>query len=83
MTTSASPAAPVSPCISVCALDEQGYCRGCLRTLPEISGWARLSSEQQWGIIHACRERRLARSPELRRERTSPRTRHRQGNQTP
>jgi predicted Fe-S protein YdhL (DUF1289 family) len=44
--------APVSPCINICALDEQGYCLGCYRTLDEIAGWSRLSAVQQWAIIH-------------------------------
>ncbi|NNM61788.1 MAG: DUF1289 domain-containing protein, partial [Steroidobacteraceae bacterium] len=32
--------APLSPCISICALDEHGYCRGCYRTLKEIANWS-------------------------------------------
>jgi len=45
-------AAPTSPCINICALDEQGYCLGCYRTLPEIAGWTRLSANEQWAIVH-------------------------------
>ena len=44
--------APTSPCINICALDEQGYCLGCHRTIDEIAGWSRLSAVQQWAIIH-------------------------------
>jgi predicted Fe-S protein YdhL (DUF1289 family) len=44
--------APTSPCINICALDEQGFCLGCHRTIDEIAGWSRLSAVQQWAIIH-------------------------------
>jgi predicted Fe-S protein YdhL (DUF1289 family) len=31
-----------SPCIRVCVVEPRcGYCRGCLRTLPEIAAWSR------------------------------------------
>ena len=32
-------AAVKSPCISVCALDEEDICMGCFRSLREISDW--------------------------------------------
>jgi predicted Fe-S protein YdhL (DUF1289 family) len=42
-TMTASPPAPVpSPCISVCRMDAQGLCEGCLRTLDEIAAWSTL-----------------------------------------
>jgi predicted Fe-S protein YdhL (DUF1289 family) len=47
-----SPDGPASPCTKICALDEQGYCLGCYRTLPEIAGWTRLSAREQWAIVH-------------------------------
>jgi len=52
--------APMSPCINVCSLDEQGLCRGCRRSLAEISGWIRMTAEQQWAVIRKTEERRLA-----------------------
>jgi uncharacterized protein len=57
MTTTIPRGAPISPCIAVCALDEEGLCRGCLRTLTEITQWTRLSSTQQWAVIAACARR--------------------------
>lgn len=54
---------PMSPCVNVCSLDPQGYCRGCMRTRDEIAGWIRMSAEQQWNVVRACDERRLARFP--------------------
>ncbi len=52
---------PSSPCINICSLDEQGLCRGCLRSLSEIGGWIRMSPEQKWGVILATEARRLSR----------------------
>ena len=44
-----------SPCQSVCAMDEaSGWCRGCLRTLPEIASWGGLNDTQKrqvWTLI--------------------------------
>lgn len=54
--------APVSPCINICSLDSEGYCRGCFRTRDEIAAWVRLRAEQQWAVIRACDERRAARA---------------------
>jgi len=56
-------AAPQSPCISLCSLDERGYCRGCLRSVEEITHWTRLTPREQWNVIHACRVRRSAQVP--------------------
>jgi predicted Fe-S protein YdhL (DUF1289 family) len=37
-----------SPCRKVCIVDpESSLCLGCLRTLPEIGGWARFSDEER------------------------------------
>jgi predicted Fe-S protein YdhL (DUF1289 family) len=54
--------APVSPCINICSLDPEGFCRGCYRTRDEIAGWIRMGAEQQWAVIRACDERRTART---------------------
>lgn len=49
----------VSPCISVCVMDEQaGICQGCYRTLAEIATWSRISNEDRWDIVQQLRERR-------------------------
>lgn len=58
MSTVAPRPAPHSPCINICNLDERGYCRGCYRTIGEISGWSGLGAERQWAVIRACDERR-------------------------
>ena len=49
---------PMSPCISVCALDTRGYCSGCLRTRDEIAGWMRMSAADQWALVRRLDERR-------------------------
>jgi predicted Fe-S protein YdhL (DUF1289 family) len=48
---SARSAAPVSPCINVCVLDERDVCQGCQRTIDEIAGWGRMSAAEQWAVM--------------------------------
>ena len=52
--------APMSPCISVCALDARGQCTGCLRTRDEIAGWLRMSPREQWTLLAVLDARRTA-----------------------
>jgi len=37
----------VSPCVSICALDEDDICVGCFRTGGEISIWGLLSNDEK------------------------------------
>ena len=40
-----------SPCISLCEIENTtGFCRGCARTLHEISFWTRYSPEERKAI---------------------------------
>ena len=39
-----------SPCIKVCQLDAQQQCRGCGRTIDEITGWRTMSDEERRAI---------------------------------
>jgi predicted Fe-S protein YdhL (DUF1289 family) len=48
----------MSPCINICSLDEQGYCRGCHRSRDEIAGWSTMSPQQQWEVLRALEARR-------------------------
>ena len=41
----------MSPCLSICTLDEAAVCMGCLRTLDEIRNWAKLSGTEQWALV--------------------------------
>lgn len=54
---------PKSPCISVCALDENDICMGCYRSANEITDWFMSSDEQKREILRRARERMEAGSP--------------------
>src|SRR5262249_15028252 len=59
---------PASPCIGTCVLDSaNGYCRGCWRTLDEITGWPAASAKEKRRILSILEGRRLtaARMPSL------------------
>ena len=51
----------MSPCMSICTLDEDKVCIGCGRTLEEIRGWARMTPEEQWHLVEELRRRRQGR----------------------
>tara|TARA_S200000501_G_C20859112_1_gene758970 strand:+ start:2759 stop:2965 length:207 start_codon:yes stop_codon:yes gene_type:complete len=34
-----------SPCVSICQLDDNQICKGCLRTIEEIINWSDFSEE--------------------------------------
>lgn len=46
-----------SPCVAICALDEDDVCVGCFRTGREISYWGRLSVQQQREVLRRCQLR--------------------------
>jgi len=47
-----------SPCIRVCMIDPAtGLCRGCRRTLEEISSWSALPAEEKRALLEALRAR--------------------------
>ena len=47
----------LSPCISVCILDDDNICIGCYRTEKEIETWDTLSEDEQKKLTEECRER--------------------------
>ena len=49
-----------SPCISVCALDDQDVCTGCQRTAVEITQWGRMSDEQRRDVLRLAHQRAVA-----------------------
>ena len=58
-TTKTTQQRAASPCTNVCTLDEtRGLCRGCLRTLDEISAWSRISNAEKLAILVAVAGRR-------------------------
>lgn len=52
-----TPAKPQSPCISICTLDEDDVCMGCLRTLDEIVEWTLLSDDEKRVVLENVAER--------------------------
>jgi hypothetical protein len=53
-----APERPVaSPCVSICALDEQDICTGCQRTVDEITRWSRMDNSERRAVLALCHER--------------------------
>lgn len=42
---------PMSPCISVCVLNEADICTGCYRTLDEIVDWPSMSPVDKRAVL--------------------------------
>jgi predicted Fe-S protein YdhL (DUF1289 family) len=53
----------MSPCLSICTLDEDNTCMGCLRTLEEIRNWSLMKPDAQWALVTELAERRKGRKP--------------------
>jgi uncharacterized protein len=52
-----------SPCVRICVVDEaRDICRGCYRTLDEISKWASYTSGQKFALLDEL-ARRKERNP--------------------
>ena len=50
----------VSPCVSICTMDEAtGWCQGCLRTLDEIALWSVLDDEDKRAVWVELGQRRV------------------------
>ncbi|MFJ4390004.1 DUF1289 domain-containing protein [Pseudomonas soli] len=49
-----------SPCVNVCALDEQDICIGCQRTVSEITRWGRMDNAERRVVLQRCHERAVA-----------------------
>ena len=46
-----------TPCIGVCQYVNEDICRGCFRTLDEISNWALMTEEERKEIMKKLDER--------------------------
>lgn len=46
-----------SPCVSICALDEQDICIGCHRTGDEILRWTQMSNEERRQVLAEVADR--------------------------
>ncbi len=52
MATSDTDIAPVeSPCINICALDDDDICLGCFRSIDEICAWRDASETERRAIL--------------------------------
>jgi len=56
-----TPERPVaSPCVSICALDDDDICTGCQRTVEEITRWSRMTNDERRTVLGLCHERAKA-----------------------
>lgn len=46
-----------SPCVSICALDENDICVGCHRSGDEITLWTRLNNVERRDVLRKVAER--------------------------
>lgn len=46
-----------SPCVSICALDDQDVCVGCYRTGMEISHWGSMTDDEKKAVMEKVYER--------------------------
>lgn len=46
-----------SPCVSICALDDDDVCIGCQRSAMEISRWGLMSNDERRQVLVRCLER--------------------------
>ena len=49
-----------SPCVAVCALDENDVCIGCYRSGEEITNWGEMSNEQKREVLKQVEVREKA-----------------------
>jgi predicted Fe-S protein YdhL (DUF1289 family) len=50
-----------SPCIKICVVDAgRGLCRGCHRTLAEISCWMNYSRAEKRAVLEKVAQRKVA-----------------------
>ena len=48
----------VSPCISICQQNNNGFCTGCFRTPKEIRNWYKMSESEQKALLGILRKRK-------------------------
>ncbi len=52
-----------SPCVSICALDEQDVCIGCHRSAREIREWLLMDDAQRLQVLDKCAKRAAKNNP--------------------
>lgn len=60
-----TPKEPSSPCVSICALDHNDVCVGCLRSGEEISRWGEMSAADKIKVLKKVARREAASSLSL------------------
>lgn len=46
-----------SPCVSICALNDEGFCIGCYRDGNEIRLWNTYSDDKKRQVLNSCQRR--------------------------
>jgi uncharacterized protein len=46
-----------SPCVQICALDDEDICIGCQRNVAEITRWSRMDDGERRQVLARCHER--------------------------
>ncbi|WP_407295731.1 DUF1289 domain-containing protein [Stutzerimonas zhaodongensis] len=49
-----------SPCVSICALDDDDICTGCQRSIDEIRRWGRMDNVERREVLLLAHERARA-----------------------
>lgn len=49
-----------SPCVHICALDDDDICIGCQRSVAEITRWSRMDNTERRQVLVLCHERAKA-----------------------
>ncbi|MGB4073349.1 DUF1289 domain-containing protein [Pseudomonas sp.] len=49
-----------SPCVHICALDDDDICIGCQRSVAEITRWSRMDNTERREVLVLCHERAKA-----------------------
>ncbi len=52
-----------SPCISICALDDNDICMGCFRNVDEITRWSQSDDTERKAILETSSERARKNNP--------------------
>ena len=51
----------LSPCVGICELDGDGYCKGCLRSGDEIARWISMGESERRRLVDAVLQQRETR----------------------
>lgn len=46
-----------SPCVHICALDDEDICIGCQRSVAEITRWSRMDNTERRQVLRLCHAR--------------------------